>query len=53
METSKLWQTLPEDFYAAARDYDMSNISGIQEVIASRINRAGENSFVKLLEKFV
>lgn len=51
IETSKLWQTLPEDFYSASRDYDVSNISRIQEIIASRLIRNDEQSFAKILER--
>ncbi|CAG9317539.1 unnamed protein product [Blepharisma stoltei] len=53
IENSKLWQTLPEDFYTASRDYDMSNISRIQEIIAARLTRTDENSFTQILERFV
>lgn len=52
IESSKLWQTIPEDYYEASRDYDLSNISRVQNIIQNSIIGSNDCASAKLLSLF-
>ena len=53
IDTSFLWQNIPEDFYEAMKDYNFSNITRVLENISKLLIIKEGESFQKYVEAFL